>query len=118
MADLSAYPVQDVEAMARSLGYSMLEIDTYWTDALLEAQMRAYYTAPATAPIVNPAQAARMTPAETHWDTLAEGIGADLSAGARRAAAAVEGAARTLPASMLWVLTVGAVAILIATRRP
>jgi len=77
MASLNPYPVDDVVEMARIAGYTVFEIENFWTDELLSANMSYYYDGTLTR-IVNPGQGiqAEDVSVAAHF---AEGVEQDLT---------------------------------------
>lgn len=74
MANTAAWPSNDVVKMAELGGWTVFEIDLYWTDELLKAKMEEYY-AGILQPTVNPAQGIRTT---GYWETFFEETAKDL----------------------------------------
>lgn len=58
MADTNLYPIDDVVDMADITGFTLFEIEAFWTDELLAANMSQYY-AGTSVQVVNPAQGIR-----------------------------------------------------------
>lgn len=58
MADTNRYPIDDVVRMAEITGFTMFELESFWTDELLAAHMAQFY-AGTSVQVVNPAQGIR-----------------------------------------------------------
>lgn len=71
MANLLAFPSNDVNNMLDLAGYTPFEVEAYWTDELLAAKMAEYYDGTLTN-VVNPAQGIRPEQASVWANFLAE----------------------------------------------
>lgn len=122
-ADLDLYPIDDVVAMADSVGGITLDTVRTWTDVLLAAKMNEYY-AGTLAQTSDPGQGKRSAWA-VFWNTLGSGVeadvvdaGAKIAEGVRRTGEAAlkvpEGILQT--AKFLPLIAVGVVALVLTLK--
>lgn len=74
----TTYSMTEVAAMASATGFSVFEIENFWTDELLAATMADFRAGLITSPIVDPSQAAATN--VSTLDVFLTGVTDDVSA--------------------------------------